>query len=172
MRLLIAISYIIIGCGAVNKIDWLQNNKNSSKYTMNDHNEIFEQYMDGFPNRLYNIPIVFVDKMHNAGVCYGWSNGHREIEINKEMWDTFSENQKLWLIWHEMHHCVNNAGHSNDHISDSGKCNDDTKTYSCGLATPLSIMRWYLPMDFQILKMCNTPGIDAISGMFCNNVRD
>ncbi len=51
-------------------------------------------------------PINFGDMDKGiAGVCHSWTNGHTEIEIDKDFWDYAMEYQKEVLIFHELGHC-------------------------------------------------------------------
>lgn len=163
----------LVGCGGAGKKVPHHSPKTTTpyKYSIDDHNPLFDLYLKGFPNRTKDIPIVFVDSMIYAGVCYQWSDGYAEIEINKEHWSSSSEPVRQWLIWHELSHCEHSIRHGNNHIDDDSKiCNDDGMTRKCDEYVPLSIMRWYLPREEQIPQVCNTPEIDNITKTYCSNL--
>jgi hypothetical protein len=163
-----------MGCGKTNEMidDYVPKAKSPHKYSMKDYNPIFDRYAEGFPNRHKSIPIVLVTNLKKAGICYQWSDGHSEIEINKNIWDNISEQERQWLIWHELHHCENNAQHNNKHHNHDtgGICVDDKQDYSCNQYVPLSIMRWYMAHPVQIQLACNESKIDDITEIFCANL--
>lgn len=173
MKLIIAI-IILSGCGTADKLldDVQEQDQNPHRYSMEDHNPIFNQYAAGFPSNTKQIPIVFVDTLEGkAGVCYSWTSGHREIEINKETWDAYSDKRRRWLIWHELGHCELGKRHVNLHINnDDEMCDDNTEEYKCGGYTPLSVMRWYIPYDLQVDAMCGRKETDELSRLFCDSV--
>lgn len=136
-----------------------------------DHNPIFDSYAKGFPSNIKQIPIVFADEVENAGTCHSWFNGYREIEINRKMWNGYSDSQRRWLIWHELGHCELSKDHVNLHINaDNEVCIDNEEKYKCRYYTPLSIMRWYVPHARQIPIMCKRKEIDKLSRLFCDNI--
>ena len=141
-------------------------------YTMADYDETFAPYVKGFPEDIGHIPIVFVSNIKDAGRCFKWDNGYREIEINKKLWDTHSYIQKQWLIWHELGHCApGNRKHVNSHINNNNEtCNDDKKEHKCANYTPLSIMRWYMAHDWQIGMMCARDEVDTLSRLYCDSI--
>lgn len=65
------------------------------------------------------IPLYF-NKLEGVyvGVCRKWSDGYREIEIDPDAWDRFSENKRINLIFHELGHCVLNRKHVNIRLED------------------------------------------------------
>ena len=48
-----------------------------------------------------------------AGVCYRWSNGYRQILIDREYWESkyTTENERINVVFHELGHCDLNRGH-------------------------------------------------------------
>lgn len=48
-----------------------------------------------------------------AGICYYRLVGN-EISINAERWAKYTEEQKRFLVFHELSHCVCNTGHTED----------------------------------------------------------
>ena len=139
---------------------------------MKDHNKIFDVYSNGFPSNIKQIPIVLANDIKEAGLCWRYEDGHREIEINQQLWTQYDDNKRYWLIWHELGHCSElNKNHINLHISANGEiCNDDTEEYKCDDDTPLSVMRWYIPRTDQVSEICNTIEIDTFSKSLCNNI--
>lgn len=75
----------------------------------------FEKYVQRFEEHYGRsipaiISIVFVDDMEEAvGRCYWYS---RNIEIDREYWDTHGEAGREQLIFHELGHCVLNRRHN------------------------------------------------------------
>lgn len=172
----VVLALLLVGCGKPAEVvdDFIPKQKAPHKYSMDDHNPIFDRYVQGFPNRQKSIPIVMVTELRAAGMCYQWSDGHSEIEIKKEIWDVLDEQERQWLIWHELHHCENNAQHDNRHYDSENDsiCIDDQQDYSCNNHIPLSIMRWYVAHSVQIQWVCNEPRIDSITVAFCANLME
>jgi len=75
--------------------------------------------------------------LSTAGVCYVWSDGYREIQINSMHWSNFSEEQKEQLIFHELGHCVFNLGHDDSMLEYRRDC-------------PNSIMRSFMFNQYEI----------------------
>lgn len=60
----------------------------------------------------YSIPIGFTDLPDDTvGLCTRWSNGYRQIQVDRAYWDYISENEKRSLIFHELGHCDLNRNH-------------------------------------------------------------
>ena len=91
-----------------------------------------------------NISTTFgpMDDKH-AGICHSWSDGHREITINKKYWDNYSDKQREQLIFHELGHCALNRDH-----------NDATITMN-DTVCPESIMRSKIFNLFEIAYCYN-----------------
>ncbi len=47
-----------------------------------------------------------------VGVCRVWSNGYREVLINKEWWDGQADVSRKILVFHELGHCSFDRGHN------------------------------------------------------------
>lgn len=64
----------------------------------------------------YDIPMGFTDLPGDTvGVCYRWSNGYRQIQIDQDYWENeASENERISLMAHELGHCDLNRNHSTD----------------------------------------------------------
>jgi len=85
---------------------------------------VFVKYINKFNiemNMSTNISTTF-KKMDDkyAGICHSWSDGHREITINKKYWDNYSDKQREQLIFHELGHCALNREHNDDTIMLNG----------------------------------------------------
>lgn len=102
---LLSILQLVISCGP-NKGGFATDPR-SFKNT----NSIFEPYINLYIENkrsglYYDIPVQFgeLDGL-TIGLCTRWSNGYRQIEIDKEYWDSASERYRLSLIAHEFGHC-------------------------------------------------------------------
>ena len=139
MRYLILL-FLLTGCGK-NLEDFLKLNK-TVKRSKTD--PIFAPFVDSFKREFktsVKVPIVLKSlKDKYAGLCLVYSDGYKEIQINKKHWDYYSYEQKEQLIYHELGHCVFNKGH------------DDSLFKKC----PNSIMRSYMFSDYEINK-CYLP---------------
>jgi hypothetical protein len=143
MRILILI-FLLTGCGKgiedFIKIKGLSRNKAKT-------DPIFSEFINSFKlqfNVNVKVPIIFkeMDDKH-AGVCYKYSDGYKEININKKYWDLFSQEQKEQLIYHELGHCVFNKGHDDTLLSYDRNC-------------PNSIMRSYMFSWYEVNR-CYIP---------------
>lgn len=127
--------FLITGCGK-SLSDFIQMDK--AKFKKANTNPIFLPFIESFQaefNLQVNVPIVLesIDQRH-AGVCTVYSNGYKEITINKDLWDNYSQEQKEQLVYHELGHCVLNKKH------------DNTLKEYC----PNSIMRSYMFSTYEI----------------------
>jgi hypothetical protein len=127
--------FLITGCGK-NLEDFIRMGKPALKKAKTD--PIFAPFVNSFQeefNLRVKVPIVFktIEKRY-AGVCLVYSNGYREININKDLWAYYSYEQREQLIYHELGHCVFNKGH------------DNTTREDC----PHSIMRSYMFSNYEI----------------------
>ena len=50
----------------------------------------------------------------NIGLCMRWTDGYRQILIDKEYWDNSNESLRVSLVFHELGHCDLNREHSSD----------------------------------------------------------
>lgn len=68
----------------------------------------------GLENSRRDIAINFDENpdMGAAGICF-WSENPRRITVNKYYWDTMSDSERKFLIFHELGHCVLNRSHFN-----------------------------------------------------------
>lgn len=126
---------LVTGCGK-NIEDFIKIGQPKFKKAKTD--PIFAPFIQSFQdefNRKVKVPIVLKTiEQRYAGVCLVYSNGYREIQINKNAWDRYSYEQKEQLIYHELGHCVFNKGH------------DNTTRENC----PNSIMRSYMFSQYEI----------------------
>lgn len=56
-----------------------------------------------------------------SGQCLKYTNGRHEIRIDKNYWDRINANEKEFVIYHELGHCLLNRGHLDD-MDDNGLC--------------------------------------------------
>lgn len=127
---------LITGCGKSIE-DFIRiDNTNVKKAKTNPIFAPFIQSFEAEFNRKVRVPIVLktIENKY-AGVCLVYSNGYREIRINKNSWDQYSHEQKEQLIYHELGHCVMNKNHDNALLNNH---------------CPNSIMRSYMFNDYEI----------------------
>lgn len=105
MRILLLISLFLVGCASN-----LDPSKTIDPRTVS-HDPTFNSYVETYiaqkgASLYYDIPIAFTNiEGQTIGICTRWSNGYRQIEIDKEYWDSASERYRLSLIAHELGHC-------------------------------------------------------------------
>lgn len=126
---------LITGCGKGFE-DFIR--MGEPKFKKAKTNPVFAPFIQSFEtefNRKVNVPIVLKTiKQDYAGVCLVYSNGYKEIQINKDAWDYYSYEQKEQLVYHELGHCVFNKDH------------DNTLRKNC----PNSIMRSFMFNEYEI----------------------
>lgn len=144
-KILSILSFVlIVGCGKS-----LQDMINMGKkpYSKSKTNEVFRPYINSFTQEFdvtVRVPIVLKKlEANKAGVCFVWSDGYREIQINSLHWSNFSEEQKEQLIFHELGHCVFNLGHDDSMLEYRRDC-------------PNSIMRSFMFNQYEI-NNCYVP---------------
>ena len=69
------------------------------------------EYKSDYATFEFETDISEAQETIRVGVCIKYNNGDREILINKEAWDTFSDAKKEILIYHELGHCSLNRNH-------------------------------------------------------------
>lgn len=52
----------------------------------------------------------------NVGVCTKWSDGYKDITIDKEFFISLNDLGKEELIFHELGHCILNRAHTSEFI--------------------------------------------------------
>lgn len=115
--LLFVSSLLLVGCGSN-----LDPSKSIDPRTVS-HDPTFNSYIETYIAQKgapldYDIPIAFTHiEGQTIGICTRWSNGYRQIEIDKEYWDSASERYRLSLISHELGHCDLLREHSPDILS-------------------------------------------------------
>jgi hypothetical protein len=79
----------------------------------------YAMYEDWYNVTIYDIPINFDILTNNqVGVCQTWSNGYREIRIEKAYWEAATEKEKIELVFHELGHCQQGRGHTSTYLTD------------------------------------------------------
>ena len=135
---------LIVGCGKSLQ-DMIDMGK--KPYSKSKTNEVFRPYIDSFTNEFnvaVRVPVVLKKlEANKAGVCFVWSDGYREIQINSLHWEFFTEEQKEQLIYHELGHCVFNLGHDDSLMPNNRSC-------------PNSIMRSFMFSQVEALN-CYVP---------------
>jgi hypothetical protein len=48
-----------------------------------------------------------------AGSCRHYTNGYRDIHLNKLYWQEMTDKQRKALVWHELGHCILGLDHDN-----------------------------------------------------------
>lgn len=142
MKTLLLILFLS-SCSQSGQLDNIKNPTNRDPKKHNNVDPVFKPYIAEFES-YYNVnimemPINFANlENRKVGVCYAWSSGHREIEIDRGQWENeLTEDQKSVLIFHELGHCELNRDHR-----------DDLREDGC----PESIMNWILTKDYCIKR--------------------
>lgn len=98
-------------------------NMGKKPYTKHNTDPIFTEYINNFNEEFavkVSVPIILNDIDNSkAGVCFVWSDGYREIQINSKHWSSYSEEQREQLIFHELGHCVFNFNHDDSKMPDN-----------------------------------------------------
>lgn len=59
-----------------------------------------------------SVPIGFKDlEPPRIGNCVVWSNGYKQIEIDRTYWSEADEQARIGLLFHELGHCILNRKH-------------------------------------------------------------
>lgn len=106
-----------------------------------------QQYLEYKEQPLHtDIPIQFADLEYpKVAVCTRWTSGHRQIEVDKSMWDQLSESVKLETIMHELGHCDLNRGH----ISSTKGYMPTSIMYPYVFSIPSEMMSYYVSELFN-----------------------
>lgn len=125
MKYLLLMILILVGCGADNPFPILDHIKLYRPGDMNQeppfiHEEVLEYYgkfLDIYGLSPFDIPVDFRDqKLPVVGICIEYSNGDKEIQLDRKAWDSFSKAEREMLVFHELGHCLLNLGHYNEKI--------------------------------------------------------
>lgn len=94
----------------------------------------------------YDIPIQFADlKDNTVGLCTRWSNGYRQIEIDRDYWkNVLTKGEKLNVIFHELGHCDLNRNHTTT-LSSDGRPTSIMYPYVFNLY-PTSVARYVIEL--------------------------
>ena len=144
MGKILLLCFLFYGCGRNNLLDVINKKGTPKRKTIDIAFEKYSNKYNEITSIPFVVPIVFGDtgKM-KAGVCKKWSNGYREININKYYWDKMSEGQREQVIFHELEHCVFDKGH------------DDDVVFLAGINCPMSVMRSYAFNEYEINNCYN-----------------
>ncbi len=72
----------------------------------------------------YNNLSASVSAISDSGVigqCVSYSNEHQEILISEDFWNSATELNKEFLVFHELGHCILGRSHD-DSTDNSGRC--------------------------------------------------
>ena len=124
---------LVTSCGKMlEPFDKIIHKKESDPRQFTKSNPIFSNHIFEFEKKFYysknknirvrNIPINFGNtnddgNSNTIGICYSWSNGDREIIINKEWWDKNNDCNRQVLINHELGHCALGRDHKNEKLN-------------------------------------------------------
>lgn len=121
--LLFCLSSSITGCGQEYKLNDFKINQDFQNYVNLFEQETNEKVTINIDYNKLEYPVV--------GVCITYTNGYKEIQVDRDGWIEFDENYREELILHELGHCILGRDHDNNLISSS-------------LRTPKSIMYPYI----------------------------
>lgn len=129
---------LLVSCGKNPFMkDHFHNPENRDPRTNTTTNAVFQPYIEDFEydydQYIGDIPMNFADLEGNrVGVCYTWSSGHAEIEIDRTFWADATELERKAVVYHELGHCELGRDHF-----------DEMKEDGCAA----SIMNWILVRD-------------------------
>jgi hypothetical protein len=125
--ILLTIATITSSCGVLMKDFQQMDDSDPRKYESSD--PFFDSFVQSFVEKhkdilgkdinVSDIPINFHELPNGTlGVCYSWSDGRREILINKQAWEYYyyTELDHQLLINHELGHCALNRGHNDKKV--------------------------------------------------------
>ena len=119
MKLIILI-LLVMGCGKGELFhDFLVSDKTyENTITVNEFLKPYYTQFESICNlEIHDTTAKFGDlEDTTVGRCYSYSNGYREIIIDKPYWDNASLNQKESLMLHELGHCVLYKEHNSAEI--------------------------------------------------------
>lgn len=117
MKNLLLLTTMISGCSM-----WKQR---VDPRTIHDINPEFVEYVILFENEygssIGDVSIGFNEQSENViGVCKKMDDIYRQIEIDREYWETASKEAKMGLIFHELGHCVLDREHDSEYFKYNG----------------------------------------------------
>lgn len=78
--------------------------------------QAFSPYVERFEavtGAFNDTPISFGNVVRPAiGTCTRYNDGYKYVTINRSFWDRATDDQKEYLIFHELGHCVLNISHN------------------------------------------------------------
>lgn len=114
-NVILIVSLMLTGCGAVSSLqDHVMRTDYVNKRTPKVEEE-FVRHVDKFKqvyNKDFHILIEWdtLDETTMA-VCYSWTNGYREIHVDRVKWPTLTDAGQEQLLFHELGHCIFNLDH-------------------------------------------------------------
>lgn len=78
--------------------------------------------------------LTFIDDSNTIGFCRIYADGDQEIVLDQVYWDNASDNEKEYLLFHELGHCVLGRDHNNSE-NEMGTCTSimQSGTGACNL---------------------------------------
>ena len=78
---------------------------------VNQTDQTFYEYLEELQINV-RTPIIFSDQQApTVGSCNIWTDGYREIQIDKGYWDSATDSQRKTLLLHEIGHCDHGLKH-------------------------------------------------------------
>lgn len=113
----------------------------TGKFTRHTTHVDFKPYIKRF-EAVYGYsatPIIYADlDVHIAGICTIWRHKnivvYKEITIDKKKWNSYNDEQRQTLVFHELGHCELGRKHENG-----------VEDYC-----PISLMRSYMLNEYEI----------------------
>ncbi|MEK6706909.1 MAG: putative metallopeptidase [Bdellovibrionota bacterium] len=108
-KILITLFLLITGCGKAPVVDVGEFEPYVNRFEA-------RSAMVGAPIRIEQLIIKFgeMESPTERGICEILGDNTPTIKINKEAWDTMTEEEKESLIFHEMGHCVLRRKHKKE----------------------------------------------------------
>lgn len=135
---------MLVGCGSkpiddfVLRTDYVDHRTPHIEYELQPHVAKFEEISG------HNVSILMEwAELDDSvmGVCYSWSDGHREIQIDSVKWVNLTYEGQEELVMHELGHCILNLEHDEGVLDMGGWTN-----------LPRSIMYPYVFGDYPFYK--------------------
>lgn len=126
MKHIVLSSLLITSCGAQDRIDdWIHKKSNDDSH----HNPttvatellpIVNKFKSVFIKQ-FDLRVEFGKLEYPVvGVCMSWSDGYKEITIDKESFSELDDSKKEELVFHELGHCVLGRKHDEETIELNG----------------------------------------------------